>query len=71
MIVSVKSTVGCVDAGAGVFVLPLAGNFPAATEMACVLDFPFASASLAAFRRALLVMTKRRRTGAVFALVWR
>jgi hypothetical protein len=35
------------------------------------LDFPFASAALAAFRRALLVMTKRRRTGAVFALVCR
>jgi hypothetical protein len=69
--VSVKSTVDCAVAGAVAFAWPLDGNFPAATEIACVLDFPFASPALAAFRRALLVMTKRRRTGAVFALVCR
>ena len=71
MTVSVKSTVDCVGTGAAAFAWPVGGNFPAATEMACVLDFPFASAALAAFRRALLVITKRRRTGAVFALVCR
>jgi hypothetical protein len=67
--VSVKSTVDCAAAGGAAFAWPLDGDFPAATEMACVFDFPFASVALAAFRRALLVMTKRRRTGAGFALV--
>ena len=37
----------------------------------CVLGFPFASDVFAAFRRALLVITKRRRNGAVLALLRR